>query len=241
MFNFTEMVVTGLKIVFEMSVIKETNVAYWQIKGYSLVDFVDFQIHTDSIVLNSMLDLFHFIIVQFFRAYEGGYGSYVATQITDYNTLLRTRSSFFVPWPDKKHHRLNVTNSQAPELDADLQLVSLALDGSIFDSFLKTSHVEPTSTKAKRVESYTGNQVFIHQSVLSSYFYSIYDQIMPVKVDDIATSLEIIGEFPEIKKHYGGHGTAVNMSISLTPASGKFLTISLEDGIKFGKDDDMFI
>ena len=79
MFNFTEMVVTGLKIVFEMSVIKETNVAYWQIKGYSVVDFVDFQIHTDSIVLNSMLDLFHFIIVQFFRAYEGGYGSYVAT------------------------------------------------------------------------------------------------------------------------------------------------------------------
>ena len=64
---------------------------------------------------------------------------------------------------------------------------------------------------------------------------------MPYRLDDISSSLEIIAEFPEIKKHYGGHGTAVNMSISMTPASGKFLTVSKETGITFGKGDDMFI
>lgn len=64
---------------------------------------------------------------------------------------------------------------------------------------------------------------------------------MPYKVDDISSSLEIIAEFPEIKKHYGGHGTAVNMSVSMTPASGKFLTVSKETGITLGKGDDMYI
>ena len=64
---------------------------------------------------------------------------------------------------------------------------------------------------------------------------------MPYRLDDISSSLEIIAEFPEIKKHYGGHSTAVNMSISVTPASGKFLTVSKETGITFGKGDDMFI
>ena len=64
---------------------------------------------------------------------------------------------------------------------------------------------------------------------------------MPYKIDDIASSLEIVAEFPEIKKHYGGHGTAVNMSITVTPASGKFLSINKDYGIAFGKEDDLFI
>lgn len=70
---------------------------------------------------------------------------------------MRTRSTFFVPWPDKKHHRMNVTVVHPPEIDADTQLGSIAVDGSIFDSYLKTSHVEPTTTKANRVEDYPGN------------------------------------------------------------------------------------
>lgn len=64
---------------------------------------------------------------------------------------------------------------------------------------------------------------------------------MPYKIDDIGTSLEIIAEFSEIKKHYGGHGTAVNISVVVTPASGKFVSISKENGIALGKDDDLFI
>jgi len=64
---------------------------------------------------------------------------------------------------------------------------------------------------------------------------------MPLKIDDISTSLEIVAEFPEIKKHYGGHGTAVNMSITVSPASGKFLSVSLDNGISVGRDDDFYI
>jgi hypothetical protein len=64
---------------------------------------------------------------------------------------------------------------------------------------------------------------------------------MPIFVDDISTSLEIIAEFPEIKAHYGGHGTAVNMSITVSPASGKFLSFDVNDGIVFGRDDDLYL
>jgi hypothetical protein len=48
---------------------------------------------------------------------------------------------------------------------------------------------------------------------------------MPYEVVDKTTSLEIVGEFPEIKSHYGGKGTAVNLTVSGTPSSGKFLTL----------------
>lgn len=81
----------------------------------------------------------------------------------------------------------------------------------------------------------------MHQTALASLFYSVYDKIMPFKIEDISSSLEIIAEFPEIKKHYGGHGTAVNMSITATPSSGKFLSVSKEAGIEFGKNDDLYV
>jgi hypothetical protein len=64
---------------------------------------------------------------------------------------------------------------------------------------------------------------------------------MPMKIDDISTSLEVIAEFPEIKAHYGGHGTAVNISITASPASGKFLTFSQTDGFVVGRDDDFYL
>lgn len=128
-----------------------------------------------------------------------------------------------------------------PLLDADTQTASLALDGTIFDSYLKTSHVESTSAKAVPKPSFEGSQVFIHESALASYFYSVYDQIMPYRIDDISSSLEIIAEFPEIKQRYGGHGTMVNMSVTVTPSSGKFLSIEADTGLTFGKADDLYV
>jgi hypothetical protein len=64
---------------------------------------------------------------------------------------------------------------------------------------------------------------------------------MPYTIVDKTTSLEIIGEFPEIKKHYGGKGTAVNMTVSVTPSSGKFLSIDNKQGFVLGKDADLFV
>lgn len=57
---------------------------------------------------------------------------------------------------------------------------------------------------------------------------------MPYTINDVAASLEIIAEFPEIKEHYGGHGTYVNMSVVLSPASGRFLGLSVEKGLSLG-------
>ena len=39
---------------------------------------------------------------------------------------------------------------EPPELDAESQIASFALDGTIYDSYLKTTHVDQTTTKAIR-------------------------------------------------------------------------------------------
>jgi hypothetical protein len=91
------------------------------------------------------------------------------------------------------------------------------------------------------VETFSGNQIFIHQTTIASLLYAINNKIMPYTIVDKTTSLEIIGEFPEIKKHYGGKGTAVNMTVSVTPSSGKFLSIDNKQGFVLGKDADLFV
>lgn len=62
-----------------------------------------------------------------------------------------------------------------------------------------------------------------------------------MRLDDLATSLEVIAEFPEIKSYYGGHGTAVNISVTASPASGKFLSFSKTDGFVVGREDDFYL
>lgn len=64
---------------------------------------------------------------------------------------------------------------------------------------------------------------------------------MPYTVNDLTTSLEIIGEFPEIKKHYGGHGTQLNVTFQIFPSAGNFLTLDTQNGFYFGKDSDLYV
>ena len=164
MFNFTELELKSMEIKVEIGVIKDlhNNTAYWQIHGATVMAIDKMRIHTDNPTFNAAFDLFHSFIMMFLKAEENGLKSWVDKIITEYNLLLRTHASFLVPWPDRKHHHLNATIVSAPKLDADLQLVEIAVDGRIFDKFLKTTHVEATTTKAVRVESFPGNQVFIH-------------------------------------------------------------------------------
>ena len=158
LFNFTDITISGLKVSIDLGIIRDANnTAYWQIQGTSSIDFDDLHMSTDSIVLNTALEIVHGILVIYLKTQENGYGAFVNQLVSEYNLLLRARSTFFVPYPDTKHHRLNATVSVAPEFDADTQLCSVAIDGTIFDSYLKTSHVQPTTTKANRVMDFAGN------------------------------------------------------------------------------------
>lgn len=56
-----------------------------------------------------------------------------------------------------KHNRLNVTDTCVPQLNAETQEASFSIDGSIYDSQQKTSHVGPVTARAKQVESFAGN------------------------------------------------------------------------------------
>jgi hypothetical protein len=64
---------------------------------------------------------------------------------------------------------------------------------------------------------------------------------MPFIIDDESTSLSLVAEFPEIKNHYGGHGAYVNMSVSLSPASARFISIDTTRGVGFGEKDDLYL
>ena len=120
-------------------------------------------------------------------------------------------------------------------------MIAFAFDGTIYDKHLRTNHVERTTTKAKVDKEFKGNQIFVHQTVLASLLYAINNNIMPYEVADKTTSLEIVGEFREIKAHYGGKGTTVNMTVSVVPSSGKFLTLDNKLGFVLGRESDLFV
>jgi len=121
MFNFTELSVEGLKVKVELGVSKDTqnNTSFWQIHGASVIDFKDLRVHTDSLVFNTALEIFHQVLLMYLKAEEHGYGSAVKKGIEKFNLLLRSHSSILIPFATDKHHYFNTTVSYAPEIDAD--------------------------------------------------------------------------------------------------------------------------
>lgn len=126
------------------------------------IDFKDLRVKTDSLVFNTALEVFHQVLLMYLKAEEHGYGSAFKKVLDQLNLLIRAHSHILIPLPHEKHHQFNATISYEPEIDADTQMIEFGIDGSIYDSQLKSSHVEPATTKAHRVESYPGNQIFIH-------------------------------------------------------------------------------
>lgn len=109
----------------------------------------------------------------YLKADEKGYKSAFKKSVEELNILLRTRLSVMLP--AHNHHLFNATIPVAPVLDSETQVAEVAIDGTLFDTYLKTTHVEGVTTKAKHLDKYPGSQVFIHQSAVASYFYSVYD------------------------------------------------------------------
>lgn len=122
MFNLTQVKFTGLRMKMELSVIQDDNVTqYWQVAGSSEIDFADLQFQTDSQIINTAFDLFHGMIVRYLRSYENGYGQAFQKTLNEFNLLLRARSNFYIPWPDREIHRFNNTFTQPPVIDAQNQ------------------------------------------------------------------------------------------------------------------------
>jgi len=82
--------------------------------------------------------------------------------IKEYNNNLKKDPMFHIPWPDKNRTEFNTTFINPPDINAETQLISMAMDGTIYDTHLRTTHVERTRAKAVRLESFSGNQIFIH-------------------------------------------------------------------------------
>lgn len=148
MFNFTEVRVDDLKIVVELGVETDpkSGADYWQVHGVSQIDFKNIHIGTDSLVFSAAIDVFHQVVVKYLKADEKGYKSAFKKSIDELNILLRTHIPVMLP--SYNHHLFNATIPTAPILDAETQIAEIALDGTFYDNYLKTSHVPVTTTKA---------------------------------------------------------------------------------------------
>jgi hypothetical protein len=82
---------------------------------------------------------------------------------------------------------LNFTTTRAPIFDNTTNIITLNFDGTFYDVDLKTNHVDDNQIFANRVEDKNlGNsqQIFIHETMLSSAFFAAGKEFMPIKVND---------------------------------------------------------
>ena len=150
MFNFTEVKVTDLKAQIELGVETDSkgNDSYWQVHGVPQFDFKNIHIGTDNMVFNAAIDVFHQVLVMYLKADEKGFKSAFKKGLDLFNAALKVHTPLLLPLPHNNHHFFNATDMHAPILDSETQIAEVAVDGTIFDTYLKTSHVEPTNTKA---------------------------------------------------------------------------------------------
>ncbi len=158
MFNFTEIKVEGLKLKLQLGVeTDKNNASFWQIHGASEIDFKNLHIGTDSVVFNAAIDVFHQVLIMYLKADEKVYKSAFKKVVEEFNIMLRTRASILLLVPHSNHHLFNPTITYTPQLDAETQIAEVAIDGTIYDTYLKTSHVELATAKANRVAEYPGS------------------------------------------------------------------------------------
>lgn len=76
--------------------------------------------------------------------------------------------------------------------------------------------------------------------MLASLFFSVDEEIMPILINDTATTNQLLQLFPEIKEHYGPDLVA-ELLVILDTKSGDFLTLSKTNGIEIGKTENVIL
>jgi hypothetical protein len=102
-----------------------------------------------------------------------------------------------------------MTMTTAPLLNSSSQLLNLNFDGTFFDVEEKTNHVGENTDFAVRVPGLNSNQIWIHETMLESLFYSLQEK-MPIKIKDKNMTSQLLNIFYEITDHYGK-----NLSVEL--------------------------
>ena len=87
---------------------------------------------------------------------------------------------------------LNLTTTQAPQADPVAKLVTINFDGTFFDVAKNTNHVSKNTVFPVRIPNLNSNQVFIHQSMLSSLAIALAQENFPLTINDTNLTGQIL-------------------------------------------------
>jgi hypothetical protein len=133
---------------------------------------------------------------------------------------------------------LNLTLTQAPHLDNTTKFLNLNFDGTFFDTAKGTNHVNKNTVFPERIKGLNSNQIFIHQSMISSLAIAMGQKYFPMTINDANATIQILQLFPEIKEHYG-ESIKADLDIDLTASSGDLLAFNQHAGIEIGKNQSL--
>lgn len=131
---------------------------------------------------------------------------------------------------------VNMTMTHSPVVDGENNLITLSFDGRIYDTPEKMTHGKLPTVAPQRLSGDYSNsqQIFVHQSMISSLFFALDEQYLPIEINNANVTKQLGGFFREIGDYYGEKSTTT-IKLSLLADDANFLTINKSTGFEIGK------
>ncbi len=203
-----------------------------------ILDIGDFRINLDNSFLQGFINMFHGTIINAVKAKLPQIKSMIQGEIDTLNTLIKshTDTTFLLGLIDPLYP-INMTMTHSPIVDGASNLITLSFDGRIYDTPEKMNHGKLPTVTPKRLDGDFSNsqQIFVHQSTLSSLFFALDEQFLPVEINNANLTKQLGGFFREIGQYYGEKSTTT-IKLSLLADDGSFLSINKTTGFEIGKN-----
>jgi hypothetical protein len=175
--------ITNISVQLDLGV-STTDQVKWQLLETSVLSVQDINFQMESDFLNWVISFFHDTIMGTINAYIPQIEDTLHKIVEDFDAEMRTANSttFMVNLLNNTLYPLNMSTTEAPQLDSTQGLLELHFDGLFFDSPAQTTHVTPNSQFAPRYASSHSEQFFVHESMLNSLFFALDQDIMPIKI-----------------------------------------------------------
>ena len=197
--------ITNLTIQIDLEAVPYVNNSVkWQLKESSVINLTDITINTTNPIWNFVIYQFHGVIKNLVVSFLPQISQDLTALVNELNLNLLNGTSFLVDVFDN-HFPLNLTTTQIPTANNVSDVITINFDGTFYDNVTKTNWVEPNTNQPNRINDLNSNQFFIHQTMVSSLFIAIENDLFPITLNDTVTVDLVLQLFPEIKYKYGPH------------------------------------
>ena len=138
----------------------------------------------ESSFLNWIIGLFHGTIMNTITSKLTDIENTLQQKVQAFNLELKNANAttFMTNVLNNTNYPLNMSMTEAPQLDATTNLVNLHFDGLFYDVLAKTTHVTSNNKFAPRYAGSHSEQVFLHESMINSLFFALEKTKMPFKI-----------------------------------------------------------